>query len=59
MKQRLTIETEEAAVIQLLRSMARTHLIRLFPRPIPDNLLPACLNEPHETEDASLMLIDG
>jgi len=55
MKQTLTIETEEAAVIQLLRSMAETRLLRLLPEASSrDDLLLSRLNEIYEKDDSSL-----
>ena len=55
MKQTVTIETEDAVIIQLLRNLAAMSLVRLVPEtPSDDDLLLASLNEVYGKEDSSL-----
>ena len=55
MRQTVTIETEDAAVLQLLRNLASMSLVRLVGEPPgEDNRLLDRLNEVYAEEDSSL-----
>ena len=55
MRQTVTIETEDAAVLELLRNLSSMSLVRLIdPHPDEDNRLLDCLNEVYAEEDSSL-----
>ena len=55
MKQTITIETENAAILQLLQDLAAMSLVKFIPEtPSQDDLLLARLNEVYSKEDSSL-----
>ena len=55
MKQTVTIETENAAILQLLRNLAAMSLVKFVSEtPSQDDLLLARLNEVYSREDSSL-----
>jgi len=55
MKQTVTIETENVAILQLLRNLAAMSLVKFVPEtPSQDDLLLARLNEVYSREDSSL-----
>ncbi|MCL2600755.1 MAG: hypothetical protein FWD88_06205 [Treponema sp.] len=55
MRQTVTIETEDTAVLQLLRNLAAMSLVRFVREPAGEGShLMACLNEVYAEEDSSL-----